>query len=130
MQARESRGGRAVAGFITAVVLLALLTVLPAVSAGRIPPDPDVYGPTFDFCNSFHAKGYRIDVYAKNVSCRRARNVQKAFWRGSEKSVIYHPMHGVDEYWTLKRFPGWRCTTGAGGGSCAKGRATAAYQSH
>jgi hypothetical protein len=128
MRARESRRGRVVAGF-AATVVLALLAGLPAMSAGRVPPDPDVYGPTFGFCNSFHAKGYRIDVYARNVSCHRARAVQKAFWRGSEKSVIYHPMHGVDEYWTLERFPGWRCTTGAGGGSCSKGRAMAAYQS-
>ena len=31
-------------------------------------------------------------------------------------------------YYTHRRFKGWRCFEGSGGGSCSRGKRTAAYQ--
>jgi hypothetical protein len=84
--------------------------------------------PGFRRCGSFEAQRVlTIHVQAKHVSCRMAMKVQREYWLGpeSEKELV-----GPDEYngyVRLKRFPGWRCTSGAGAGNCAKGRKDAFY---
>lgn len=80
-------------------------------------------------CGSFHAR-YTIHVVARHVSCRTALRVQKEYWLApeSEKELV-----GPDEYngyVRLKRFPGWRCTSGAMAGACVKGRKEAAYSTY
>jgi hypothetical protein len=47
----------------------------------------------------------------------------KAWWLGKPGTVVEH-----DDHVTLDRFPGWRCVSGSGGGSCRKGRRVAGYQ--
>jgi hypothetical protein len=66
----------------------------------------------------------RVRVYAERISCSKARRIMRAYLDGpeSEKELV-----GPDDYngyIRLKRFPGWRCTSGAGSGGCSKGRAT------
>ncbi len=84
--------------------------------------------PGFSRCGSFKAQRVlTIHVQAQHVSCRVAMKVQREYWLGpeSEKELV-----GPDEYngyVRLKRFPGWRCTSGAGAGNCAKGRKDAFY---
>jgi hypothetical protein len=76
-------------------------------------------------CGSFKAR-YTIHVYVKHVSCRTALRVQKEYWLAPE---IEKELVGPDEYngyVRLKRFPGWRCTSGAMAGACVKGRKEAA----
>ena len=34
----------------------------------------------------------------------------------------------LGHYATLKRFPGWKCYSGAGGGSCRKGKKVSGYR--
>jgi hypothetical protein len=80
-------------------------------------------------CGSFKAR-YTIHVFVKHVSCRIALRVQKEYWLApeDEKELV-----GPDEYngyVRLKRFPGWRCTSGAMAGACAKGRKEAAYSTY
>jgi hypothetical protein len=80
-------------------------------------------------CRSFQAP-YTIHVVAKHVSRRTAIKVQKEYWLApeSEKELV-----GPDEYngyVRLKRFPGWRCTSGAIAGACVKGRKEAAYSTY
>ncbi len=82
--------------------------------------------PRYRHCGSFQAR-YRIHVLARHVSCRKARRVQREYWLApeSEKELV-----GPDEYngyVRLKRFPGWRCTSGARAGACVKGRKEASY---
>jgi hypothetical protein len=100
----------------------------PAGSLGR-PPDPNAFGPTYKFCRWFHAGSLRIDVYAHLITCKRARTIQKEFWLAPEsRKRVFNGGSGAAGYVLLKRFPGWRCGSGSGGGSCSKGRASAAYQ--
>ena len=97
-------------------------------SPGR-PPDPNAFGPTFRFCKWFHTGSLRIDVYAHLITCRRARSIQKEFSLGPDsRKRVFNGGSGAAGYVLLKRFPGWRCGSGLGGGSCNKGKASAAYQ--
>jgi hypothetical protein len=83
--------------------------------------------PGFKRCGTFKDGALEIHVEAEHVSCRMAMKVQREYWLApeSEKELV-----GPDEYngyVRLKRFPGWRCTSGAGAGNCAKGRKDAFY---
>jgi hypothetical protein len=81
-------------------------------------------------CGSFKAKGYRIYVYAnKRLSCERARRVMKARWGPSSGIVTHNGGTGASGWITLKKYPGWKCYSGAGGGTCRKSKAVAGYQS-
>ncbi len=62
---------------------------------------------------------YAIRVRAKHTSCRGARRLVKDFF--NDRGVRQHGgPYGYQTYYTLDRFPGWRCGTGAGGGACKK----------
>ena len=111
-------------------LVLALAASAAAVAGPAVAwpgPDGDYDWPGMKKCGSFPAE-YRIYVYAnKRTRCLKARKVMKAWWLGKPSSVVQHdgPTGG---YVTLKRFPGWRCNSGAGGGGCRKGARMAAYQ--
>jgi hypothetical protein len=105
------------------LALLALDIVAPAGSWATSASD---WGPGFKACGSFHAE-YKINVFAKDVSCAKARRIQKDYWLGPPSGhVEVYRRHGP-QIVLLKRFPGWRCFSGAGGGTCTKGRKVAAY---
>ncbi len=97
----------------------------PTAAAG---PNGAYDWPGMKKCGSFKDE-FRIYVYASRrprLSCRTATRVQKAFW-GPERGRVVHGS-GPSEYVTLKKYPGWRCGSGAGGGACRKGRRVAGYQ--
>ena len=82
-------------------------------------------------CEEFRAGSVRIKAYASEdtnsqdrLSCRKANRIMKAWWRGPRSEVHEHP----NGSFTLERFPGWRCTSGSGGGSCTNGDRVAGYQ--
>ncbi|MBS1862867.1 MAG: hypothetical protein JSS68_14280 [Actinobacteria bacterium] len=111
-----------------AVILMALVC-LGGVLAFPAQGDAFTVPAGYKGCGSFQAR-YTIHVVAKHVSCRTAMKVQKEYWLApeSEKELV-----GPDEYngyVRLKRFPGWRCTSGAMAGACVKGRKEAAYSTY
>ena len=66
--------------------------------------------------------GYLVDVSATNLSCRKARAIEREFWLGPRRrKVLVNGGSGYDGYTLLKRYPGYRCNFGAGGGGCQKG---------
>ena len=74
-------------------------------------------------CGSFLISNgdFRITVFkSEPTTCRGATRVLKEFKK-------YQRVVGYDEPYGLKRYPGWRCYEGAGGGNCYKGRRTASY---
>ncbi len=106
-----------------AVLLVALATVVSSASAAG------PYGPDYEYCGSFSADSYKIEVYATDMRCRKAVRIQREYWLAPRhRKVFVNGGAGASGYVLLKRFPGWRCGSGAGGGQCTKGNASAAYQ--
>jgi hypothetical protein len=90
----------------------------------------DPWGPGFRTCGSFKSGEYTIKVHAKGMTCKRAKAIQREFWNGPKRRKVEH--NGADNassYVTLKRYPGYRCATGAGAGTCSNSKHTkvAAY---
>lgn len=108
----------------TAILAMSALgLVAPTGSSATSASD---WGPGFKACGSFHAE-YKIQVFAKDVSCAKARRIQKEYWLAPKnRTVEVIPKNGPPQV-RLKRFPGWICTSGAGGGTCTKGEKVAAY---
>ena len=105
------------------LILLALWLATPAESSATSASD---WGAGFKACGSFRAQ-YKIQVFAKDVSCAKARRIQKDYWLGPPDGHVEVHRHQGPQIVLLKRFPGWRCSSGAGGGTCTKGRRVAAY---
>lgn len=109
--------------FLLATVLAGLVVAVAAESATGHPP---TY-PGDKYCGSFRAKPLRIYVYANShLTCTKSMRVQQAFWRGK---TTYHSCSPACGYTTLKRYPGWRCNTGGGGGDCRKRNKVSHYES-
>lgn len=111
-----------------------LTTVLACIAvgtaaAGSATATPGYNWPGMKKCGSFQS-GYRIYVYANRyLTCTRAKRVIKAWWLGPRRTVISHNGgSGANGYYTLTRYPGWRCISGSGGGSCRRGKTIAGYQ--
>jgi hypothetical protein len=108
-------------------VVIACAVLVPAAGAAAKPP-PRWFGPPSEYCGSFKS-GYTIHVGAHKMSCRLALRIQKEYWNGKRRDRVEHRGESLAESWTLlKKFPGWRCAAGSGGGGCAKGAARAYYQ--
>lgn len=83
-------------------------------------------------CDEFRAGDTLIKAYASKetesqapLGCGRANRIMRAWWRGPDPEAHDH-QNG--DYYTLERFPGWRCSSGSGGGSCSRGDRVAGYQ--
>lgn len=81
-------------------------------------------------CGSFRAAGYRIRVSANGrTSCTTALGVERERWLGPEsRKRKVNGGTGASGYTELKAYPGWRCTSGSGGGGCRKGPFETRYQ--
>jgi hypothetical protein len=84
------------------------------------------WGPGFKDCGFFHAE-YKIHVFAKGISCAKARRIQKVYWLAPKSRTEEVITRRGPVYIKLKRFPGWKCMSGAGGGDCSKGQKVAGY---
>ena len=62
-------------------------------------------------------------VGARNVKCAKGKRVLR-YWLNYGPGVKWH--RRGDTY-TLRRFPGWKCGSGAGGGACFKARKRVEY---
>lgn len=121
-QAEPLRGaGRLLCALVVIVTGFAVLLLVPARSAAETP-----FGPHYRSCGSFHAE-YKINVYASRVNCRRAMRIQREFWLAPPDRIVEVYRRRGPQLILLKRFPGWKCFSGAGGGGCHKGRKVAAY---
>ncbi len=78
-------------------------------------------------CSTFTVRGGPIHVDARHLSCRKAMRIQKEYWLAPESEKELVGPNEYNGYVRLKRFPGWRCTSGAGAGDCVKGRMEAGY---
>src|SRR5262245_7367252 len=108
-----------------AFVALALTLGLAATAAAD-----DDWGPGFKRCGSFKSGEYTIRVHAKGMTCTRATAMQREYWNGpGSRKVVVNGGSGADGYVKLKRYPGYKCFSGAGAGSCQNksGSKTAAY---
>jgi len=64
----------------------------------------------------------RVRAYAQGISCISAKRIVREF------RVLKRGILGNDEPFRLRRYPGWRCYEGAGGGSCGRGSRGALWQ--
>ena len=108
-----------------AAAAVALLLLMPSGAAAQ---QPDGF-PSYKKCGAFKAGGLRIWVSADRIGCGKARRIQREYWLGRRKDkIIVNGGSGYAGYIKLKKYKGWRCTSGAGAGRCAKGKAVAAYE--
>ena len=71
-------------------------------------------------CGSFPSASYTIHVTAKGITCKRARAIMKEYWNGPDsRKIIHHGGSGADGWIKLKRYPGYTCYSGSGGGGCS-----------
>jgi hypothetical protein len=117
-----------------ALVAVAVCTSLLLVPASPAKPPPGWSEPPSEYCGTFESNGkyrssYRILVGAEKVSCRLAIRIQKEYWNGKPSDSVEHGDGTSAGSWrTLRKFPGWKCTSGAGGGACKKGPAVEYYE--
>lgn len=79
-------------------------------------------------CGSFKAT-YRYTVSKSGpVKCSFALRIVKSFIRDHDRWRKRGDGTVAGTYYTNRRFRGWRCSEGSGGGSCSRGRRSAAYQ--
>jgi hypothetical protein len=112
---------------LLAGVLLALAVVAsPTIPAGAT---PGYNWPGMKKCGSFKAKKYRIYVYRnKHLKCKKAKRIMRAYWGPRKGTVTHNGGTGAYGWVTLKKYPGWKCYSGAGGGTCRKHKQVAGYQ--
>ncbi len=86
-------------------------------------------------CNSyqFNAGGspptiYKATIYERHTRCRKADTIIRDFQHMGADVVVHNrggPLNAT--YWTLKKYPGWHCNIGAGGGASVHWNQLAQY---
>ncbi len=100
-------------------LLVVLAALLPFAGAAQgAAANRDFPGPGFKSCGSFGRPAIRIHLYAKRLSCSRARRINNAYEQGTEVTE-----RGWNEL-CLDRFPGWCCGGGGGAVTCKRGHST------
>lgn len=105
--------------------LIAVTIAVPASAASVSTPTAR----TAKACGSFK-ETYRYRVSAsRGLKCRFALRIVKSFIR-SRSSWRKRSIDGTvaGTHYTNRKFKGWRCFEGSGGGSCSKRRRSAGYQ--
>lgn len=70
-------------------------------------------------CGSYKARGVRWTTTAEHLSCHKANKISKAVNKNVNQSqIVFHN----DGTFSHKKFPSFRCDTGALGGFCRDGR--------
>lgn len=95
------------------VLATATVGALPASGTSKVRACPGIM--------SADGGEYRVRPYAQGISCKAARRIVREF-RVLKRGI------GNDEPYRLRRYPGWRCYEGAGGGNCARGSRVASWQ--
>jgi len=114
---------------LIATILLALLAFGAPTSTAADP----YWGPAYRACGrqTFHSHEQgtvRVYVAEQHTTCKTARKIQREYWTApNSRLTIIAGGTGAAGYVLLKRYPGWKCTSGAGAGSCQKSRRFAGY---
>jgi hypothetical protein len=121
---------RPLAGLIIMSVLLGLV-VLPG-PAGGFAPFPHhrcgSYLRPAGESEGYEYPSYRITVYnSDGLACKLATEVIQAFWDPDSEPEHHGGRSEAESWYTTDRFPSWRCTQGAGGGSCRHKHKVAGY---
>ena len=69
---------------------------------------------------------YSIGVFNADVGCEKAMGLIEDFWHG--QGVHHGGPSDAQSWWTLPRYPGWKCRQGAAAGSCTLQNGIAAYE--
>jgi hypothetical protein len=115
-------------------VLLAILTTasIGAPSASVSAADP-YWGPGHASCgrHTYNTNGggsVALYIAARNTPCRTALQIERELYTApGNRLKIVNGGSGAAGYILLKRYPGWKCTSGAGAGSCQRGSKFAGY---
>jgi hypothetical protein len=124
--------GRRIVGSSVAMILALLILSVAAISSANAAPHWPTHKCgsflTQDEPGNFESKARITVLNSSGLSCRSATAVIKAFW-GPENQITHHggPSE-AQSYYTINGFPGWRCTQGAGAGSCVRRHKVAAYE--
>jgi hypothetical protein len=125
------RAGATLAAFLRHRKVLAICGVTAAVFITALPaqsPAAGYWGPGYTICKSIRDHGgERIYVSAKHVRCRKAVQIIHEYYLAPEDEKELVGPDSYNGYVRLKRFPGWKCTSGASAGGCRKGGKMAAY---
>jgi hypothetical protein len=106
-----------------ALLLLGAVLLAPGAASGA-----GYWGPGFKICRALRTHGEKLYVSAQNLPCGKAIRLTKAYWFSPPGQTELVGESEYNGYVRLKRFPGWRCNSGAGGaGGCHKGRQFAAF---
>jgi hypothetical protein len=74
-----------------------------------------------------HGFNYQFAVTAHNMTCRVAEAIVGDFWRHGKDVILHRGSSMNTTSWTLRRYQGWSCGIGAGGGACTYRGKTAQY---
>jgi hypothetical protein len=118
---------------------LCVLSLVLLIGAASLASAPSAAGFPTHRCGAFihehewddgEISHFRVTVFNGNqLSCRMATKVIEAFW-GPEETIKSHGGPSQAEtYYTIRGWPGWRCYTGAGGGTCIRHHRVAGYLS-
>jgi len=72
--------------------------------------------------------GHRIIYYAHGIHCATARAIEYEIFLAPASHRVVHNAQSRNAWTGLRRFKGWRCYFGAGGGQCIKGRMQSGFQ--
>ena len=126
------RAGAVLEMRVRGLVLLGICVCAAAIAllAVRAPSSTadGYWGTGYRVCKAVRdTDGEKIYVSAKHVSCRKARRIIAEYYLAPESEKELVGPDSYNGYVKLKRFPGWKCTSGASAGGCRKGRKMAAY---
>lgn len=86
------------------------------------------FGAGYRHCGQVrNGQGGWIYASARDMNCRLARRIVGEFYFGPSDRKRHHGPENYTGWWTLDRYPGWRCTEGTGGGSCFQHGKIAAF---
>jgi hypothetical protein len=111
-----------------------LATLASVVALGATVPataDDPYWGPGYTSCgrmtmHSREAGTVKLYIATRHATCNTAVKIQREYWTAPKSRLkIVNGGSGASGYVLLKRYPGWKCTSGAGG--CSRGKRTAAY---
>ena len=86
------------------------------------------FGPGYRHCGPVHGpNGFDLYISASGIGCGKAKRIDREYYFGPESRKRHHGPENYNGWWTLKRYPGWRCHEGTGGGGCDKHGRSAAF---
>lgn len=113
-------------GFLTRFTLACVVGLLLLASAASLSQASDPYwGAAYDSCGrqTYATRDLgmvKIYIARKGTTCKVALKIEREYWTAPASRLrVVNGGTGYRGYILLKRYPGWKCTSGAGAGSCS-----------